>query len=489
VFGIRIDPAAQQAAVAAFAAASLLVAALGGARYRGTKDTSALFVSTAFLVLGVNALVFGLWWPRQYGSAVLQQPHTFERMFSMLGHDPQGPAIAWLAGWVVAGVCLLLTRPWWDRRGRPPIRPLVVLGAAAGAVVVLDLVAVLTYRRTTLIGPWPAVGVKEIGAALGPLGWVFALTASGLLIAAGVRLMRSRRGGSVVLAFAAFFAVPALLFTAAKSTYATAGFWVVDLLPAAVAAMAFVSLLVDQRVDTSRMRRASDRARLVMGGRAEIATMLGHEVKGPVATIRGLAGTSIAHYDRLSEDERKEFLVLIEQESRRLLVTVDQASLAMKVDAGTLTYDKQPVDLALVLRDAVDAADLGAHPLTMDTPHPGITATADRRWLTEALRQVLVNAAAFSPPDAPIRLTLRRTDAGTAAIEVIDAGPGIPEDQRERVFEKFAPYRPPGYEEATGTGLGLFLTRGIVTAHGGSVVVAGAPTGGTMLTMTVPVED
>ena len=84
-----------------------------------------------------------------------------------------------------------------------------------------------------------------------------------------------------------------------------------------------VGFLAPQRSEASRARRATDRAQEIMGGRAEIAAMIAHEVRGPVSTVRGLAGTALSHYDRLDDDERRELLGLIEQESRRLLATVD----------------------------------------------------------------------------------------------------------------------------------------------------------------------
>ena len=96
-----------------------------------------------------------------------------------------------------------------------------------------------------------------------------------------------------------------------------------------------------------------------MGGRAEIAAMIAHEVRGPVSTVRGLAGTALSHYDRLDDDERRELLGLIEQESRRLLATVTQASTALKVDAATVTYDIRPQGLAATVREGIATADVG----------------------------------------------------------------------------------------------------------------------------------
>ena len=77
------------------------------------------------------------------------------------------------------------------------------------------------------------------------------------------------------------------------------------------------------------------------------------------------------------------------------------------------------------------------------------------------VRQLVDNAAKFSPPDAPIHVVARVED-GAATIEVVDAGPGIPPERRDDVFDKYPNWRPDGYEQEAGSGLGLFLVRGIV---------------------------
>src|SRR4029079_15378670 len=117
--------------------------------------------------------------------------------------------------------------------------------------------------------------------------------------------------------------------------------------------------LAPQRSEAFRARRATDRAQEIMGGRAEIAAMIAHEVRGPVSTVRGLAGTALSHYDRLDDDERRELLGLIAQESTRLLRAVTQESTAVKVDPATVAYDIPPQGLAATVREGIATADLG----------------------------------------------------------------------------------------------------------------------------------
>ena len=236
----------------------------------------------------------------------------------------------------------------------------------------------------------------------------------------------------------------------------------------------------------NRAARASARAKAVTQGRAEIATMVAHEMRGPVSTILGLAATTSAHYDRMSDEQRREFLGLIEQDSRRLLSTADQVSLALRIDARSLTFDFRIVPLAEVIREGIDEADVGAHSMEVDAPDD-VSVSCDRRWIAQVVRQLVENAAKFSPPDSPILIRASRQE-GQVMIEVVDAGPGIPADRRRGLFAKFPNWRPAGYEQQPGSGLGLFICEALVAEHHGGISIEGDSKGGTMLRVRLPVE-
>jgi signal transduction histidine kinase len=220
--------------------------------------------------------------------------------------------------------------------------------------------------------------------------------------------------------------------------------------------------------------------------RADLVSKLSHEVRGPVSTLRGLVGTTLAHFDRLSDDERREFLHLIKDEADRLERTVEQVALALKLDAGSLRFDIRPQDLGTIVREAVQAADTGDHPVKLDAAE-SIEAPVDGVLIASVVRQLIDNAVTFSPPDSRITVGLRR-DGDDALIEVTDGGPGVPPDKREAVFERFADWRPPDYEDRPGAGLGLFISRAVAREHGGDASIADGPAGGTMLIVRLPME-
>jgi signal transduction histidine kinase len=229
-----------------------------------------------------------------------------------------------------------------------------------------------------------------------------------------------------------------------------------------------------------------EHARSVLQTRAELVARLSHEIRGPVSTLRGLTSTTLAHYDGLSDEERREFIGLIRREAERLEATVELVALALKLDAGSVRFDIRRRDLASVVRDAVRAVGSDDHPVEVDAPD-SLEAPVDAVLIDKVVRELVGNAASFSPPASPITVRLRR-DGEVAVLEVGDRGPGVPEDRREAVFERFADWRPAGYEDRSGSGLGLFICRAIAREHGGGASIADNPGGGTMLTVRLPAE-
>jgi len=222
--------------------------------------------------------------------------------------------------------------------------------------------------------------------------------------------------------------------------------------------------------------------------RAETTSKLAHELKNPLMAIRGLASTGTRLYERMSDDERRDFLRLIDEEAGRLERIVEQAATAMRLDAGAVEYDLREEDLGALVEEVAWSSGRGDHPLGMEI-EPGIRVRADRRHLAEAIGGLIDNAAKYSPPDAPIEVSVRRDSDGTAVVDVADRGPGIPAGRADELFDRFSAFRPTGYEETPGAGLGLHLARAHVAAHGGGIQMLEREDGGTIARVRLPAAD
>jgi signal transduction histidine kinase len=434
--------------------------------YWEQRDVPLLFVgvgSAAYVLHSIAmSVIQTLFHPVTEGWLRLQGFATFTGILVLLGN-------------------LLSVVPWHDRRGREPVRPGVVIAASVAALIALDVLAVFfePIRFST-------------GAA--DLGWL-GTTAEVVLVVGGVIVaVRSLRWGGRFGWVAAAGIALAILGLAAIGVEKLNGDEILRLLSRATAgslgltaAMLLVFVVIGLQLQSTRMRRASDRATQVMEGRAEIASIVAHDVRGPAGTIRSVAGSLRTSYARLGDAERLEFVGMIEQESLRLLRVADQMSLGLKTDAGTLSFTRTDRNLEGPVLQGLHEAEVGQRDVRLAL-EPDVHASVDDRWLAEAVRQGIDNAMRFSPADQPIDLRSRR-DGAQALIEVEDRGPGIPEEMREQVFDKFCRWRPVGYEDRPGSGLGLFIVRSIAREHGGDAVVVPGPQGGTILQIRLPLEN
>jgi two-component system, OmpR family, sensor histidine kinase KdpD len=220
------------------------------------------------------------------------------------------------------------------------------------------------------------------------------------------------------------------------------------------------------------------------GAIPETLSRVAHELRNPLASIKGLATTGAEHYASMSDEERVEFFRLIDAEANRLGRLVDQAATAMRLSVGAIRYDRTIEDLGELTRSVIARYPYGQHSVQIDTEE-GVSAAVDTIRLRESFENVLDNAARYSPPDAPISVRVGRDEEGAAVIEVADRGPGVPVAFHQEIFTMFSSWRPAGYEETPGAGLGLFITRSFVEAMGGRVALEDREGGGTMLRITL----
>jgi two-component system sensor histidine kinase VicK len=208
-----------------------------------------------------------------------------------------------------------------------------------------------------------------------------------------------------------------------------------------------------------------------------------------VTSIYGFAETLLREDVLFGDEERKVFLQYIASESERLTQIVDALLNVARLEAGDLYVQLAPTDVAPVLTEVVSSAEAGdgnGHRFVLEVPSEPIAAAADADKLRQVLTQLVGNAVKYSPGGGTVKVAVRR-NREFVEFEVADEGIGIPEAELDRIFRKF--YRAnTGQEHDTlrGTGLGLFIVQGLVTAMGGRIWVESAEGEGSRFAFELP---
>jgi two-component system phosphate regulon sensor histidine kinase PhoR len=252
---------------------------------------------------------------------------------------------------------------------------------------------------------------------------------------------------------------------------------------AAVLTLAFVfagSALLAVRA--LRQRAAAVRTR------AEFLTMVTHELKTPLAAIR-LLGEMLVE-GRVPAGREREYYGLLAGEAARLSMLIENVLDLGRMERGERAYDLRATDLAEIVRESValfaPVAQRDGVALALDEGAPRAVAPADRGALLQALLNVLDNARKYAAAGGRIAVT---TAARGASFEVAlrDFGPGVADDEREAIFDRFHRGARHAHGAVPGVGLGLYLARQIARRHGGELRCAQPPDGpGAVFTFTLP---
>jgi signal transduction histidine kinase len=161
-----------------------------------------------------------------------------------------------------------------------------------------------------------------------------------------------------------------------------------------------------------------------------------------------------------------------------------------KIEAGEMRFDVRPIELRALIEQTIEslqgfARHHGAS-VRLDDAAPRVEALADPDRLGQVMANLLSNALKFSPPGGEVVVSVG-SDRDAARISVRDHGPGIPDDYKHRIFEKFVQVDATDARKKGGTGLGLSIARQIVVNLGGRIDIEDAPDGGTTFHVTLPI--
>lgn len=219
--------------------------------------------------------------------------------------------------------------------------------------------------------------------------------------------------------------------------------------------------------------------------RADFLSMVTHDIRVPLTVILGYT-EMLSDPEPPPEDVPKDVVSRIRESGEKIYALVCNFLDLSRIEAGRLRVDPRPVDLRPLLLQALDHHGAGAKrkgvELTLETV-PSVQAAADPVQIERVIANLLSNAIKFTPSGGSVTVDAR-PENGSVAVAFRDTGRGIPPDEMPRLFEKYR--RLHETERTEGTGLGLFISKTIVEAHGGSIRVESTPGVGSTFTVLLP---
>jgi signal transduction histidine kinase len=218
----------------------------------------------------------------------------------------------------------------------------------------------------------------------------------------------------------------------------------------------------------------------------EFVATASHELRTPITAIRSYA-EALQRPDIVDEATRQECLDGIDRSSERLAKLARALLDVSRIDSGRVRIQPEPVDAAPIVRAAIRQAAPDAAPdeivVHIAPDLPNVLADAER--LEDVLANLINNARKFSEPDSPVHVDARQ-EGEQVIFSVRDRGIGIPPEELDRIFDRFYQVQRGADRRAGGSGLGLYIVRGYVTAMGGRIWVESAPSQGSAFFVGLP---
>lgn len=232
-------------------------------------------------------------------------------------------------------------------------------------------------------------------------------------------------------------------------------------------------------VVTIRDARARAREEL---SRAELVSTVAHELRSPLTSVKGFTATLLKRWDRFSDEQKRLMLETVEADADRVTRLITELLDTARIDSGRLQLQRVPVDLAAAVERHVAGmvlAEQGAHRFVVRIGTDLPELWADRDKLDQVIGNLLENAVRHG--DGVVTVAVDAMPRNWVRLSVADEGDGVAAEMRQRVFTKFWRTGRRG-----GTGLGLYIVRGLVEGHGGRIEISDAPGGGALFAIHLP---
>ncbi|MBJ6724472.1 DUF4118 domain-containing protein [Geomesophilobacter sediminis] len=248
---------------------------------------------------------------------------------------------------------------------------------------------------------------------------------------------------------------------------------------------------VAQALERIRLSREAQQAQIHKARESlerALLNSVSHDLRTPLATITGVLTTVLEEGERLGEGARRELLETARGEADRLNRFVGNLLDMTRLESGGVALNLEPCDVQDLVGCALAAVEkqTAGRQVDVRVPVDLPLVPMDLVLMIQVLVNLLDNAFKHSPEGCPVAIAAERA-GGSLVITVSDCGPGVPEADLGRIFDKF--YRIPVPEGAGGTGLGLSICKGIVEAHGGEIRARNGAAGGLEVSVSLPVRE
>ena len=240
-----------------------------------------------------------------------------------------------------------------------------------------------------------------------------------------------------------------------------------------------------ERARTQEATSKAEAARQSDELKSTLLDAVAHEFKTPLTSIKA-ASTAMLSSSVLNAEQQHELMSVVDEEADRLSVLVTEAIQMARIEAGRVHLERESCPVRDMLESALDKLRpvLDGRHVDLNLPATLPPVYADRELIEIALRQLIDNALKYSPRDSQVSVTAELRDQ-RVIIGIADHGPGIPEEEQTRIFEKF--YRAEASRhQIPGAGLGLVIAREIIQVHGGEIWVESKPGQGSIFRFSLP---
>ena len=224
--------------------------------------------------------------------------------------------------------------------------------------------------------------------------------------------------------------------------------------------------------------------------KTDLLATVSHELRTPLATIKGYSTMMVDYFSRLNQNEKRDYLKSIDHSTDRLAMLVDNLLDTSRMEAGLLKLEKHSTSLVKLIETITTEAKLRANRheiLTrIDKEIPNINIDAKR--IRQVLDNLINNAIKYSPPDTKVTITAKKS-GDKVILSVTDRGSGIPPEELKNVFDRMYRIEQRLYSGVDGLGLGLYICRRLVEAHGGKIWVESTIGKGSTVFFTLPLDN